>query len=216
MRIRHHGWRDCWRDYDGLLDWLTALPDVTRVCEVGAGANPVLTTSEIGRRGLQHTILDVSPTELAKALGGYQSVCADISSATFSGDGSWDLVTSSFLAEHIADARMFHRNVLSMLRPGGYALHLFPTLTALPFLMNRIAPEAVSERALRRVQGFREANGPTGKFPARYEWCRGPTRRQLRRIARTGFEVVDYGAYYGHGYYLRRPRLHAVEQVKAG
>jgi SAM-dependent methyltransferase len=205
-------WPQCWDDYADTVLRLTSLEDVGRVCEVGGGAKPATLPD-----GIEHVVLDISPIELAKVATQHETIEADVASSSF----RWsrepvDLVLSSFLAEHIADAAAFHRNVLSILRPGGYALHLFPAKGALPFLLNRALPERISGPLLLRLQGFRSAHGTQGKFPAYYRWCVGPSRAQRHRLESSGFEIVEYRAYYGHGYYLHVPLLHRVEQRKAG
>ena len=113
-----------------------------------------------------------------------------------------DIVASAFVAEHLPSPEAFHLNVLKMLRPGGVALPLFPTLYVLPFVLNRTLPASTTDRVLARFQRFRESEGNDGKFTAYYRWCRGPAERQLHRLRDIGHEVVAYRGYFGHGYYL--------------
>jgi SAM-dependent methyltransferase len=213
--IRTGMWPDAWFEFDGMLDFLCRHPGITRVCEVGAGANPVIPRQVIVARGLSHTILDISQEELEKAPMHYEKIRADITAPSLAMDGTFDLVASAFVAEHVRSPRTFHTNIWNMLRPGGVALHLFPTLYTLPFAFNRLMPAALTERLLLRRQSFRHPEGRHGKFKAYYRWCRGPTRRQLARLGDVGFTVVAYTAYFGHGYYLNLGRLHRFEQAKA-
>ena len=55
--------------------------------------------------------------------------------------------------------------------------------------------------------------GEHAKFRAYYRWCRGPTRRQLRRLESVGFQVLDYVGYFGHGYFGPLKPLDRVEQA---
>jgi SAM-dependent methyltransferase len=213
--IRMGMWPEAWFEFDGMLDFLCSHTDITRVCEVGAGANPVIPVEVIAARGLSHTILDVSQDELEKAPTYYQKIRADIASPDFVVGGTFDLVASAFVAEHVRSPRTFHTNIWNMLRPGGVALHLFPTLYTLPFALNRAMPAPITESLLLRAQSFRNRAGRHGKFKAYYRWCRGPARRQLARLEDVGFEVVAYTGYFGHGYYLNLGRLHRIEQAKA-
>jgi SAM-dependent methyltransferase len=213
--IRASMWPDAWFEFDGMLDFLCDHPDITRVCEVGAGANPVIPPEVIVARGLTHSILDISQDELEKAPACYDKIRADITQPSLAVGGTFDLVASAFVAEHVRSPRTFHRNIWNMLRPGGVALHLFPTLYTLPFAFNRTMPTAITERLLLRQQSFRNPEGRHGKFKAHYRWCRGPTRRQLARLEGMGFAVVAYTGYFGHGYYLNLGRLHRFEQAKA-
>jgi SAM-dependent methyltransferase len=185
------------------------------VLDVGAGANPLLDEAFVVRQDLHYAILDVDRGELDKAPAGFRRIHADITAADLPVDDAFDLICSMDLAEHLADPEAFHRNVLRLLRPGGVAVHFFPTLYALPFVVNRVAPERVMRPLLLRLQPDRLQRGLHPKFPALYRWCRGPTRRQLRRFARLGFEMESYVGYFGHGYYTAVPVLDRLEQAKA-
>jgi SAM-dependent methyltransferase len=128
---------------------------------------------------------------------------ADLCSPEFVPPGTFDLVFSLSTAEHVRDARLFHTNVRRLLRDGGRAVHFFPTLYSLPFVVNRALPERLSEPLLRAVMSGREHDGSHGKIPARYEWCRGPSRRQIARLESCGFSIERYCGYFGHVYYRR-------------
>lgn len=210
-QIGYANWRRAWDDYDAKARALARAPGVVRVCELGGGANPALPLSFIRQHGLDYSVVDVSAQELAKAPAEYNKVQADVTSADLSLP-SYDLVLSQFLAEHVHEPRRFHANVLSMLKPGGRALHFFPTLYGPPFALNSLLPERLTERLLLRLQPFREPEGAHGKFRAYYRWCRGPTRRQVQRLERVGFEVEDYVGYFGHGYFDRVRSLGRAEQ----
>jgi SAM-dependent methyltransferase len=171
--------------------------EADRICEVGAGANPLLDA----RPG--YTLLDISEDELAKVGPGYDTAVADVCSPSFDPPGEFDLVFSLSTAEHVRDPRRFHENVRRLLRPGGLAVHHFPTLYALPFVVNRLLPQGVSERLLTTIDPRRGAEGNHGKFPAYYRWCRGPSRRQADRFAECGFVVEEYRGYFGHRYLER-------------
>lgn len=135
-------------------------------------------------------MIDVNPSELAKAPDDVCKVELDITAIAPS--NRFDLVISIHLAEHVRDPKPMHRNVHTMLNPGGLAIHFFPTLYTAPFILNRVIPERVSERILLRLQPHRTRSGDRGKFPAYYRWCRGPTRRQVRRLTSMGFEIGEY------------------------
>ena len=170
------------------------------VCELGGGARPALELDFLRAHGLECLVVDVSDSELRKAPDGYRTLLGDVSSPAFhtgEHDGSYDLVFSRVLAEHVVDARQFHLNVRELLRPGGLAMHFFPTLWWPPFVANRVLPEGLAERILLRLEPWRERSGVRGKFPAYYHWCFGPTGRQLQRFASVGFTVERCVAYFG-------------------
>lgn len=177
------------------------------VCDVGGGANPVLSLNEIQQLGLRYLVADPSPGELAKTPPGYRTRAIDVTRIDL-GDEPFDLIVSKFVAEHVADPASFHLAVWHALRPGGCAAHFFPTLPSLPFVVNRMLGGRESRQVISLLQpGLREQEGRVGKFRAYYRWCEGPTRRQYRRFTSLGFEVVDYVVLVGHRYYQRFPPL---------
>jgi SAM-dependent methyltransferase len=160
----------------------------------------VVSPEVIRERGLRYVVLDLSREELEKAPADYAKIVADIGA-----DGPLDLepqdaVVTRMVAEHMPDPRAFHRNVRSLLREGGIAIHLFPTLYALPFLVNRLLPEAVTDRLLRALDPGRSPEGNRSKFPAYYAWCRGPTAKQIERLEHVGYEIVEYVGFFGDDY----------------
>ena len=170
------------------------------ICELGGGARPALDLEFLDQHGLRCLVVDVSEMELEKAPAGYDTLIGDVSSGDFvlgEHAGRYDVVFSRVLAEHVRDARQFHENARRLLRPGGIAMHFFPTLWWPPFVANRILPERAAEWILLRVEPWRVSSGKSGKFPAYYHWCFGPTRRQLARLASTGFAVEECVAYFG-------------------
>lgn len=197
--------------FDQRLRALLQCGDVTRVCDLGGGANPIVSLDTVRSRKLAYLVVDVSETELAKAPGGYRTHTADVGIPQRLPDGPYDLILSKWVAEHIASPQVFHRNVLEALRPGGFALHLFPTLYSLPFVLNRLVPTALSERALGALRPGREAEGTHAKFKTYYRWCRGPTRRQETRLRALGYEVAEYVGFFGTNYFEKLPWLDHAE-----
>ncbi len=170
------------------------------VCELGGGARPAVEQEFLQKNGLECLIVDISESELRKAPPGYRMLVADVSSPSFAAGehtGAYDLVFSRVLAEHVRGARQFHQNVHKLLRPGGTAMHFFPTLWWPPFVANRVLPEALARRILLKFAPYREESGVYGKFPAYYEWCYGPTPAQVRRFESVGFTVEHCVAYFG-------------------
>lgn len=202
--------------------WEDVIPDIlrliesrgfARVVEIGAGANPTLPADFVASRGIVYTLLDISQAELDKAPAGYLKICADICGGELVPEAQYDFAFSRMLAEHVPDGARFHRNIRSLLREGGCAVHLFPTLFALPFLINALLPEALAEKLLHLLQPGRERSGLQGKFPARYSWCRGPLPSQIRRFEGLGYEVEQYLGFYGHGgYYRKIPVLKRIHE----
>jgi SAM-dependent methyltransferase len=181
---------------------------VKSICDVGGGANPMLTLEQAKARGVErYVVTDIDAGELEKCPPGFEKVVGDATTVAPGLEGAFDLIFSHTVAEHVADPAAFHRTIFAMLRPGGQAIHFFPTLYEPAFAINRLLPEKVAAPILDRLQSGREEEGDHGKFPAYYRWCRGPSKRQLRRLEGVGFEVERYWAVFGHGYFGRVPAL---------
>ena len=186
------------------------------VLEIGAGANPTLPVTTVRRLGLTYTTNDISSDELDKADRAYERLCHDLSQSDPPPElrGSYDLVFSRMVNEHVRDGERYYRNIAALLKPGGVTVHWFSTLYALPFVGNRLMPEFISDRIL-DVLAPRDRSDH-GKFKAYYSWGRGPTRSMIDRLESLGFEVLDYTGYFGHTYYRRRlPMLDFLERKKA-
>ena len=199
-RVRYDHWIN---GLDEVPQRLRELIDEARprtVCEIGGGAKPALTLDEVRERNLDYTTLDISQAELDKAPPGYKTLLMDIATPFPEISTRYDFMFSNMVAEHIKDARLFHRNVLAMLNPGGVAAHLMPTLYEPAFVANLLLPEKISESIVRRLRPQRDFDGTGMKFPAYYRWCRGPTRRNLARFERAGFDVEESAGYFGTSY----------------
>jgi SAM-dependent methyltransferase len=199
------------------VETLAATEGVRRLCEIGGGANPIMSLTVAERAGVRdYVITDLSEEELAKAPDGYEKAVLDVTRGRPEGLGDFDLIVSHTVAEHVNDAAGFHRTVFDMLAPGGRAIHFFPTLYEPAFVVNRLLPEAAADGILQRIQTNRARGGKHEKFPAYYRWCRGPTGRQLARLRSTGFEVDEYVGVFGHGYYGAVPVIDRLETAIAG
>lgn len=201
---------DLWNDYEALVvDWIQRVGAVD-VCDIGGGRNPLLSADQVTELGLRYTVLDISRSELDLAPHEFDTVRADIAGESFDTEDKFDFMFSKFVAEHVQSGELLHRNVFRALKPGGVALHYFPTLYCVPFMVNRIVPETLGSRMLDVV--LPRDRSREEKFPARYSWTRGPTDRQLDRLQAVGFEVLEYTAGFGHDYYRRIPVLRTVAE----
>ncbi len=200
--------RDFWRELRSLID-----AGAGRICDVGGGARPVLAPGQLERYAVDYLVLDESSEELEHAGERYRRATASILDAAAiaaiaSEHGGFDVVHSRWTAEHVRDGRRFHENVYALLRPGGAALHLFPTLYAPPFVVNRMLPGSLADGLL-----FRVCPDRSKKFKPYYSWCRGPSAAQLRRLESVGFVIERYTGYFGHGFYRRVPPLALAQRT---
>lgn len=205
---------EAWQGYENFLTTLIDKHNIKTVCEVGGGANPLLFDSDcIREKNINYSILDISESELDKAPKNCKKILADISSPNFSTDKKFDLVFSKMLAEHISDAEQFHKNVSKILTNEGLAVHFFPTLYTLPFLVNYLVPEFISDILLGIVSP--RDKHQHAKFPAYYHWCRGPINSQIKKFHDIGYDIIEYKGFFGHeGYYIRIKPLKIIHKIK--
>jgi 2-polyprenyl-3-methyl-5-hydroxy-6-metoxy-1,4-benzoquinol methylase len=203
---------DAWMGYMATLRALIRESGARRVLELGGGANPALLLDEVHEHGLDYSILDIAQSELDKAPAGYHKIQGDVGSPLKAPHAEYDFIFSKMLAEHLQNGRVFHENVLKLLRPGGVAFHFFPTLYAPPFLANWLLPERLATWVLQLLSprdSYQHA-----KFPAFYSWCRGPSAGQLRRFEQLGYEVCRYTGFFGHDtYYSRIPLVRTWHRI---
>lgn len=172
------------------------------ILELGAGRWPSFALREMPSSIRSYTINDISPDELALLPEGYEKACFDVSGDARNFSDTYDVVFSRFLAEHVPDGVAMHRNVYQVLKPGGVAFHLIPTLYALPFVINKYMPERLTTRIL-QILSPRRAISP--KFPAHYSACYGNRDKMIRMLKEIGFSRVDVRTFYGHFYYEKIP-----------
>lgn len=119
-------------------------------------------------------------------------------------DGSFDVVISAHVLEHVDDPVAVFREVSRVLRPGG--MFVFQTPNALHYVptMARLTPHAFHEWVNKR-RGREDRD----TFPTRY---RANSPGRIRRLAsETGFEVARLDLIEGRPEYLRAfPPLYPI------
>jgi len=188
-------------DFSEIIKDIINKKNLTEICDIGGGANPFLDQGFI--KNLNYYLLDISKDELEKAPEDFNKIHQDAASKNFTYENKFDLVFSKFFLEHIKNPDILHSNMHKALKTNGYSVHLFPTLFNLPFIINMILPEKISQIILNIIRGNPLKN-KSGKFPAYYRWCFGPTSKQINRLENIGFELIEYKSYFGHPEYYRR------------
>ncbi len=201
-----------WQQYPALLKQTILDHHLKRICDVGGGANPVIPPDFIHDHGLDYSLLDISKEELDKAPNQYKKIIADIANPNgLEAEDGYDLVFTKMLAEHVKDGEWLHRNVYSILRPGGYAIHFMPTMYSLPFVINFLLPESFATKILDWVSPrdrYKKA-----KFPAYYSWCIGPTKSHMERLEQLGYHIESMQGGFGHEYYSKIPIVHQIHSA---
>lgn len=213
--IDYTDFHDLWQRYDDMVIGLARERGAQSVAELGGGAKPLIGDPDKWGFVPQRVVIDISAEELAKADGDVETRVADLCQPISGPTGTYDVVFSKMLCEHLPNPEAFHANCYAMLKPGGIAVHFFPTLFTLPFVLNRLIPEEFARSLLRKIQPGRIDDPKHEKFPAYYRWCTGPMKRTLRRYQNLGFQVEAWHGAYGHYYYIVLPPLNAIEQAKS-
>jgi SAM-dependent methyltransferase len=104
-------------------------------------------------------------------------------------DASFDLVLADHVLEHVdaADAAVVAREILRVLRPGGWLAARTPNKWGMIGVTARAVPNDLHTRVLRRLQPQRK---PEDVFPVRYAMN---TRRDLRRWFPEPHQLLVYG-----------------------
>jgi SAM-dependent methyltransferase len=204
-------YRAAFETYPDLLKELVAGYPDAKILELGGGRDPSFALSDMPGNVATYTVNDISPSELALAGPEYDTACFDVIGDVSAFAGKYDVVFSRTLAEHVRDGRKLHENVCKLLRPGGVALHMLPTLYAAPFVINRLLPEQLSRKILLALFPRRRTAEP--KFPAYYSWCYGNRRKMERMLREAGFSKVDIRTFYGTSYFRAIPGIRELEHL---
>jgi SAM-dependent methyltransferase len=182
-----------------------------RMLEIGGGRGPMFTPAQAEAAGIALTVNDIDARELAMAPAEHAKanfdIAADIDPAL---QGSFDLIVSRMVMEHVGDARRAWTNMAALLAPGGVAMAFHPTLYAPPFLINLLLPEGVTSRLLLKFFPTRH-DGDYPKFPARYDLCYSDPRRVAPVLRECGFSEVLIAPIWGHGYFRSIPGLRELD-----
>ncbi|MCX2711116.1 class I SAM-dependent methyltransferase [Mycolicibacterium sp. J2] len=213
--VEYCDFTELWQGYDESVLALARREGVRAVAELGGGANPVVGDAQKWGFAEHRVVVDISEVELGKAAVDVRTRVADLCQPIEDELGTYDLVFSKMLCEHLPDPVVFHQNCFNLLRPGGLSVHFFPALGTFPFLVNKMIPEHTARRILDKVQPGRLDMPNLEKFPAYYRGTTGPTKTAFRKFEEFGFEVEQWKSSFGHTYYSVIPPLHALENAKS-
>lgn len=210
----HSQW--AWDHYEETVIALAQDFGLRRVCEIGGGRDPCFSPDEARAQGFDLIVNDIDPGELALTPAGLETVCFDITgdlSKTAAEPGSFDLMISRMVFEHLGDVQQAWRNIHTLLAPGGVALAFFPTLWAPVFALNHVLPEKASRAIVHALFPSRRDGGGDPKFPAIYDWCRGNPATLTPMLNEAGFRDVHVQPFWGHGYFDRMPGLKQADHA---
>jgi SAM-dependent methyltransferase len=180
---------------------------IVRVLEIGGGRGPLMTPCEAASARIAYAVNDIDARELAMGPAEFEKVQFDVAGVVDTSLlGRFDLIISRMVMEHVRDAERAWTNMCGLLAPGGVALAFHPTLYAPPFLINWLAPEALTAPVLRFFFADRhDAEYP--KFPARYELCTAAPGAVEPALWRARFRQVLSAPFWGDRYFRHLPGL---------
>ncbi|MDB5482513.1 MAG: hypothetical protein JWO83_3566 [Caulobacteraceae bacterium] len=194
---------------DYLRYLVSSYPDA-ELLELGGGRRPSFRLSEMPGNIGSYTVNDLSDAELSFLGPEYRKARFDVAGDVSAFENTYDVIFSRFLAEHVADGQAMHRNVYRLLRPGGVAFHLIPTLYASPFVANILLPEKLTSRLLIKYFPYRASASP--KFHAHYSYCYGGSSSKMKNMLKNvGYTGIQIRNFYGHVYYDKIPVLRDIE-----
>jgi SAM-dependent methyltransferase len=187
------------------------------IADVGGGAHPMLAPEKLAELNLDCTLFDISQTELDKAATTYKKkqvdMCLDPASfAAAVPGGQFDIAVSHDFLEHVQSPSRIHANIRHLLRPGGIAVHMFPSPSNIPLALNHALPEWLSSWLVRMTHPERDLDGFEGKFPAYYQLCGIPRDRTKQIFESFGYKILQYDGFIGHSYYYNIPLLRQFEE----
>ncbi len=202
-------WDTSMLNYGNVLKSIVGSYEGADILELGAGRRPSFTLEEMPKSIGSYTVNDISEDELALLPPGYRKARFDVSGDASNFGDSYDVVFSRFLAEHVPDGAAMHRNVFSVLKQGGTAFHLIPTLYAIPFVVNKYMPEQLSSWVLKTFAPRRSINP---KVPAPYSACYSNPKIMTDMLKGIGYSKVDFQNFYGHFYYEKLPVIKGLHE----
>lgn len=218
MGARQPDWHSqwAWDHYEETVIALSQAYGLRRVCEIGGGRDPAFSAEDAKHHGFDLVVNDIDPGELALTPAGLETACFDITgdlTEAAARPGSFDLMISRMVFEHLHDVRKAWTNIHTLLAPGGVALAFFPTLWAPVFTLNHILPETASRALVHALFPARRDGGGDPKFPAIYDWCRGNPKVLTPMLEEAGFRDIHIQPFWGHGYLERVPVLKQADHA---
>lgn len=199
------------RSYLPKLRQLVASYEVPKILELGGGRRPSFSLDELPGNIASYAVNDISAEELALTGPEYAKALFDVTGDVSEFAGQFDIVFSRTLMEHVRDGQAMHRNVLTLLKPGGVAFHMAPTLYSPAFVLNKFLPEDFSRSVLFAFFPGRRSERP--KFPAYYSWCYGNRAKMEGMLSRIGYRDIEISNFYGYNYFDRIPVVREIDRA---
>jgi ubiquinone/menaquinone biosynthesis C-methylase UbiE len=170
-RAQHPGWRPATEVYEELIR--QRLRPGLRVLDLGCGRGGVL--EQLGNAVSRPVGLDPDSVSLREHRMPDLPRAVAAAEALPIQDGSVDILTCSWVLEHLADPAVVFRQIRRVLTPGGYFVFLTPNAHSVIVVLNRLL-RPLQRKLVVRLYGRAEAD----TFPVRY---RANTSSRIRALA---------------------------------
>jgi len=209
--VKQHGGGPAFSSYLPRLGNLIQQYNSPRILELGGERKPSFTLAQLPHNVSSYTVNDISAEELTLTPSEYDKALFDVNGDVGEFAGQFEVVFSRTLMEHVRDGQAAHRNVVSLLKPGGVAFHMAPTLHAAPFVLNRLLRAAVSPTARHSLFPHQRSEKP--KFPAYYSWCYGNREKMIGMLRKIGYQDFEIINFYGLNYFKKIPIVRSVDRA---
>jgi len=192
------------------------LKEGLRVLEVGGGQNPCITAGMVRQFKLHVAGLDVSEDELRRAPSGsyHQIIVGDVARVPI--PGTFDLILSRAVLEHVEDNRSALTNLAGALAEGGIMAHFIPCRYAPYAVLNLLLGNKLAKRLLWKI--YPDRMGISG-FKAYYDRC-VPSKmaafcrdRGMEIIELTPYFVSDYWKFFAPAHILDLGRQRLMQML---
>jgi SAM-dependent methyltransferase len=201
-----------WNNYERVVRHLTGAFGAKKLIEIGGGRDPLFGREALAGMGVELTVNDISPIELAELPNGYRTACFDIANDLSNAEierSGYNLAFSRMVFEHVADGKQAWQNLYQILSPGGIGLAFVPTLYAFPFVVNWLLPDKFAERIVKMLYRNRTDEADP-VFPARYSWTVASEKKLKPMLEEIGYRDVMVIPFYGHEYYRPLPIIRDI------
>lgn len=136
------------RTYENTIRDIVSEIGPARILDIGGGKKCHIVRFCESDPNNQITALDIDFIELSQNNYVKNRVIGDATKTLPFNDGSFELVTSRSLLEHISDASSFFKDAGRVLRTNGYFIHLCPGRYAPFAVLNRLLPHRLAAKIL--------------------------------------------------------------------
>jgi SAM-dependent methyltransferase len=189
--------RDPFHMYEMAVRRCLSALDGPLIVDIGGGKSCSFAGGVDRSTGARIVAVDISEEELRQNMDVDDKRQADIARGLPFPSGTVDLLVSRTVLEHVSDVESFIAHSSRVMRPGGFAVHLFPCRYAPFAIVARATPFGLAKRILHYL---RPDSAGVVEFPVYYDKCYPSSMRRL--LLRYGFrDVRTFVTYYQSDYF---------------